>query len=169
MTTGHPDSHDLDKLARWHQGLCSGGPGRFPVHALFLVSGDDKLAHDVFRTFRSSFEALGASFHHLVIFGQHGTSSTVRELLSVLGLSGTSLPVLVLFSTSSSTEVCLHSLPLGTGSDDSGWEDVLRRVEEAAGDDRELSDLNSMPGVACRQLNDGPLVDIIGNVLGARS
>lgn len=167
MTTVHPDSHDLDKLARWQQSLSSGEPGEFPVHAVFLVSGHDKLAHDIFRSFRSSFESRSASFHHLIIFGQHGTSSTVRELLTVLGLPAASLPVLVLFSTSSSTEICLHSLPIGIESDDSAWEDVLRSVEEVADDGRQLSDLSSLPGVACRQLKSGPLVDIIGNVLGA--
>ena len=37
----NPDSHDLDKLTRWHEGLTAAARSPFPVCALFLVSGDN--------------------------------------------------------------------------------------------------------------------------------
>ena len=80
--TSHADSHDLDKLKRWNDGLASEKPDEFPVHALFLVSDESKAAHDVFRKFRNRFGSAGAQFHHLAIFGMHGVSSTVRGLAS---------------------------------------------------------------------------------------
>ena len=40
--TSHADSHDLDKLKRWNDGLASEKPDEFPVHALFLVSDESK-------------------------------------------------------------------------------------------------------------------------------
>ena len=76
VVSSHADNHDLDKLARWYRGLSSGESGQFPVYAVFLVTSSDSAAHDIFRRFRSSFEAHGAGFDHLVIFGQHGVSST---------------------------------------------------------------------------------------------
>ena len=63
--TSHADSHDLDKLKRWNDGLDGEKPDEFPVHALFLVSDESKAAHDVFRKFRDRFESAGAQFHHL--------------------------------------------------------------------------------------------------------
>jgi hypothetical protein len=92
------DAHDLDKLARWRRSLSEDGCCGYPVSAIFLVSERDRAAHGIFRRFRSSFEALGAAFHHLVIFGQHGASSTVRGLSKELGLDPESLPSLVLYA-----------------------------------------------------------------------
>ena len=71
-----PDSHDLGKLNRWHEGLAAASTGDFPVCALFLASGEDGRAHDIFRIYRTAFEGLGAGFHDLVIFGQHGLYMT---------------------------------------------------------------------------------------------
>ena len=75
-TAETPDSHDFGKLTRWHEGLVSESGSSFPACALFLASGEDNRAHDIFRVYRSAFEELGAGFHDLVIFGQHGTSTT---------------------------------------------------------------------------------------------
>ena len=93
-----PDSHDLDKLTKWHEGLISESGSRFPVCAVFLVSGEDNRAHDIFRVYRTAFEELGAGFHDLVIFGQHGMSSACAALIPGLGLSGLQTPSLVLIS-----------------------------------------------------------------------
>ena len=96
-----PDSHDLDKLTRWHDGLISESGetgGKFPVCALFLASGDDRRAHDIFRVYRTAFEELGAGFHDLVIFGQHGVSSVSEALVPGLGLAGLRIPALALIT-----------------------------------------------------------------------
>ena len=82
-----PDNHDLDKLTRWHEGLISKTDGGFPVCAVFFTSGEDRRAHDIFRVYRTAFEELGAGFHDLVIFGQHGVSSTSVAMVPGLGLS----------------------------------------------------------------------------------
>ena len=93
----HADTHDLDKLRRWKKDL-EAAPSHAPgVFAIFLVSGEDRAAHNVFRTFRTSFEERELSFAHLVIFGQHGVSTSVRALQQELGLDETPLPTLVLF------------------------------------------------------------------------
>ena len=105
MSTGtqkemsHADRHDLDKLARWRTGLIEfGEPGAaaFPVCAIFLVSPEDRASHDVFRRYRSDFEDLGGSFHNLVIFGQHGISTTQVAFLRELGQRQDAVPLLVL-------------------------------------------------------------------------
>ena len=71
MAHGAIDKHDLDKMARWRGGL-AGRQGRaFPAHALFLVGSENQAAHGIFRSYRASFLAHGAEFHHLVIFGQY--------------------------------------------------------------------------------------------------
>ena len=89
------DQHDLDKLKRWRQSL-GDSSGDFPVYAVFLVSEADQMAHDIFRTFRKSFEERNAGFESLVIFGQHGVSEVVYALLAEFGLTASSLPVLLL-------------------------------------------------------------------------
>ena len=91
------DTHDLDKLKRWQKDLVEDTPHAPAVYALFLVSGEDTVAHDVFRKFRTSFEAREAGFAHLVIFGQHGISSTARAFQQELGLAENPLPTLVIF------------------------------------------------------------------------
>ncbi len=171
MATSHADSHDLNKLARWYEGLCVGDSGRFPVHAIFLVSAEDRAAHDVFRKFRSSFEAHAAQFHHLVIFGQHGVSATVKGLLPEFGLHIGSLPVLVLLSKKpSATTVCVLPLPGGRGRESQSlegrrWMDVLAGVEKAAERGEEAPDVASLPGLTIYQLGNRSLVDLVGGVL----
>ena len=166
MTISHADSHDLDKLKRWYQGLSSDESSRFPVHAILLVSPEDTASHDIFRAFRSSFEARAAPFQHLVIFGQHGVSSTVSRLLPELGLQPESLPVLVLFGEASATT--FQSLPLPGGAGESltcPWMEVLRLVEGAADDGKAALDLASLPGHTSHQLHRGPITELVGRVL----
>ena len=111
------------------------------MYAVFLVAPEDRYAHDVFRAFRSSFENLGASFEHLVIFGQHGVSSTVLGLLDQVGHSLKSLPMLALFSGPPADE--FQFLPLPKGS-------THKHSEESAGELIQGSEQGSMiSGGAC--------------------
>ena len=105
MSTGRADQHDLDKLARWHQDLSGGGTDEFPVYCVFLVSPDDLASHQVFRRYRSSFEDRAAGFQHLMIFGQHGISTTLKLLLAEFGLNLEQVPALALLTTPSVSTV----------------------------------------------------------------
>ena len=178
MNLSHADNHDRDKLVRWHRDLSSGPADGFPAYAVFLVSPEDRAAHDVFRAYRSSFEERGAAYQHLVIFGQHGISSTLRGLLDQFGLTQEALPLLALFSDPPAKTV--HSLPLTGGSPPDGtsessstpvvdspsepWRKVLKRLEDAAdGEDAGL-DLMSLDEVTGRHEN-GPVLELVGRVL----
>ena len=112
MTGSRADGHDLDKLERWRSALQE-GEGAFPVHALFLVSEADASAHRAFRAFRSSFEARDASFQHLVIFGQHGVSTTAVALAREVGTECPPPPVLVLLHGASPSVAYTVPLPAG--------------------------------------------------------
>ena len=135
MAGSHADIHDLDKLNRWQKDLAVAAPDAPPVFAIFLVSESDKTAHDIFRAFRSSFEERNAGFAHLVIFGQHGVSTTVHGLQEELGLPPDGLPQLVIFGGEDGTDPDVVSLPGGEAegakSDtDAPWQVALRRAEE---------------------------------------
>ena len=146
--------------------MSSGQGGRFPVYALLLVSDEDRAAHDIFRGFRYKFEARGAGFHHLVIFGQHGVSSTVNGLLSGLGLDPESLPMLVLFTGPSAPQFHLLPRPGGiAGEDDQRWAEVLAMVEEAADKGEESLCLSLIPGMTGCNLGNRTLVEVVGEVL----
>lgn len=178
MTSSRADNHDLDKLARWHKDLLAGSKGGFPAYAMFLVSAEDRIAHDVFRAFRTSFQARGAGFERLVIFGQHGLSTTVRGLLDQFGLSLQAIPVLALFASPEENQV--HHLPLprgsalhppqgetATGAINAGvglWREVLGNLEARAGQDDNL-DLASLHQQLSHHRGDGTLVDAVGQVL----
>ena len=169
MTTSHADAHDLDKLARWHGSLSSDEPCRFPVYALFLVSADDVAAHDVFRQFRSSFDDRAAQFQHLVIFGQHGVSRTVRDLIAKLGLEAGSFPVLVLVTGPSASTFYALPLPVGSGGDDDRrWVDVLAVVETAADKGESELVLGTIPGLTCPEVETRSLHDLVHAVLNNR-
>jgi hypothetical protein len=165
MTTSRADTHDLDKLSRWYDGLVSGDAGSFPVYAIFLVSPEDREAHDIFRRFRSSFEARAAPFHNLVIFGQHGVSSTVLSLLPDFGLDTGSLPSLALLGGLSSDTV--YSLGLKSNTWKDVLDDVLDRVERVADGSEGPLALDSFPGLAGHRLGDRSLVETVGAVLKA--
>jgi hypothetical protein len=165
------DSHDLDKLARWHRDLTASVPGKFPVYAVFLVSADDRAAHDIFRKFRSSFEARHAGFERLVIFGQHGVSSTTRSLLGKFGLPQNATPTLALIIPSEAGRVYTLPLPSGDviaaspGQPAAPWQDVFIKVESAADKGEQRIDLASLPEVVSRQLGNSPLDKLVGKLL----
>ena len=167
-----PDRHDLDKLTRWHEGLMSASGQGFPVCALFLASGEDNRAHDIFRTYRTAFEEMGAGFHDLVIFGQHGMSTTCAALIPGLGLSGLQTPALVLINSGDAGFV-LHTtgLPVGAlaegGSeeDNSGipWRKVLESIKQATAGGTELS-LDDVNGLDRTEYSGWTLVETVGAV-----
>ena len=163
-----PDSHDLDKMTRWHDGLTTQTGGGFPVCALFLASGDDSRAHDIFRVYRTAFEELDAGFHDLVIFGQHGSSSTSAALVPGLGLSGLEIPALVLITPGNqpvchTTTLPAGALETGTEDDDAAWMKALEIIREAASSGKELS-LESGTGLERRGFPSGTLADTVGRV-----
>ena len=166
-----PDSHDLDKLTKWHEGLTSAADGRFPVCALFLVTGEDRRAHDIFRVYRAAFEELGAGFHDLVIFGQHGVSSTSSALGPELGLSGLQVPSLVLISMEDPPVCHATALPAGVLAEgeleeegqDIPWKRALEIIRKSAGDGSQFS----LDGVKCLEQRDfpsGTLAEFVGRV-----
>lgn len=170
MAASNADQHDEDKLARWQRDLAGGVSGSFPLHALFLVSEEDRAAHDVFRAFRSHFEELGAGFQHLVIFGQHGLSVTTKSLLPELGLSDDSLPSLAMFTQQDAKSV--HVLRLIEGNPDLSrpeesqpWRKVLNKVEEAVGGQGSGLDLSSVQGIVEKDTGDRPMVELVGKLL----
>jgi len=127
--TSRADTHDLDKLRRWHKDLADTPVGAPPVFAIFLVGGEDRAAHDVFRAFRASFEESNLGFAHLVIFGQHGVSDTAIALRRKFGVDAETSPRLVLFSGEGARPE-IHSLPPGEGDGphadaDVGWREAL--------------------------------------------
>ena len=140
MTTA-ADRHDAGKLRRWRDDLSESPDRSFPVYAMFLVSGEDKLAHNVFREFRAGFEETGAGFGNLVIFGQHGVSAAVHSMLDELGLDGDALPLLALWQESEFPRVWTVSLPAGetsgevaeTGGGGLLLEQVMRVASGASG------------------------------------
>jgi hypothetical protein len=132
---------------------------------VFLVSDDDRAAHDIFRQFRTSFEARGAGFEHLVIFGQHGISTTVLGLLASLGLPGHAAPLLAVFASPSATTI--YTLPLAGAEEDAEgpWREALARVEDAADQGEKALNPASLPGFTARQLKDGPLLEMAGQLV----
>ncbi|MCE2463048.1 MAG: hypothetical protein J4F46_03910 [Dehalococcoidia bacterium] len=173
MTTSRADSHDLDKLERWCGDLCAEETGRFHAHAIFLVSADDAVAHAVFRDYRFSFEAHGAAFRHLVIFGQHGISSTARKLLAEFGLPPGATPTLVLYPESSASNAYALPLPGGDGNDNNRlWSEVLSRIESAAEADEDSlnpEDLETLTGLTKRQVACGSLTELAKGALESLS
>ena len=170
MTASYADSHDLDKMARWYGGLSSNEWDGFPAHVMFLVSAGDHAAHDIFRRFRSNFESRAAPFHNLVIFGQHGVSSTVRGMLAQLGLHPGSTPALILFEGASATTVYVLPLAAGIGNDDGQvWEGILAKVEEASDTAKYRLDLSIIPGVTAHPIGERLLLDLVAEVLSGLS
>ena len=170
-----PDSHDLDKLNRWHEGLkleSGESDGGFPVCALFLASGEDRRAHDIFRVYRTAFEGLGADFHDLVIFGQHGLSSTCSALKTGLGLSSLQTPSLVLISVTDgglvfhTTGLPAGALAPGKQEEDSGevpWKMALEAIKRSVEEGSELS-LNGVKGLERSDFSGGSLSETVAKV-----
>lgn len=167
----HADRHDLDKLARWKAGLDAGESGRssFPVCAIFLVSGEDRASHDIFRRYRSAFEELGCGFHHLVIFGQHGVSTTQQAFLAEVGLYQSSVPVLAI-AAMSGARGAVYTIELPKGDRDGDldetqiWGVALGAVRGAVADGSTL-ELGQIEGVASGDLRQGSLEDTVNRVM----
>ena len=164
----HADGHDLDKLVRWKSDLSTAEKNAFPIYAAFLVSGEDRYSHDVFRRYRSAFGELGAGFQHLVIFGQHGTSTTLLSFLSELSLDWEIVPVLALTANPTSSAAVTIALPKGTGEEgfeSSGpWNQALDRIREASRDGNSL-DPARLDGVTHQAFTSGALVSAVDRVL----
>lgn len=141
--SNHFDEHDHDKLMRWQADLAAGpiDPEGFPAMALFLVKPQATGAHEIFRRYRTEFENRNASFAHLVVFGMHGVSATVRGLLDQAGLTQDDLPLMMLAPSADPCAVTAVRLPPGEsieGADDpngggtcdylAAWQDVLDRI-----------------------------------------
>ena len=166
----HADRHDLDKLARWKEGLDSADAGAsdFPACAIFLVSPEDRASHDIFRRYRSVFEELGGGFHHLVIFGQHGVSTTQTAFLSEVGMEQASVPLLAIAPMGDETgSVACLELPKGGYDgeldDSEAWGTVLEQVRVAATGDSRLV-LDAAKGVKSGQFRRGPLSEAVAAV-----
>ena len=43
MSNNYAENHDLEKLMRWRNDLSKEPANHFPVHAVFLVSSEDRL------------------------------------------------------------------------------------------------------------------------------
>ena len=168
----HADRHDLDKLARWKAGLdAAGGSGEssFPACAIFLVTAEDRASHDIFRRYRSAFEELGSGFHHLVIFGQHGVSTTQQAFLAEVGLDQSSVPLLVAvpISEESNSAYCIELQkgdPLGGLDESQPWGAALEAIRIAASGQSLLS-LDNVDGVRSGGFRRGSLTDTVGRVL----
>ena len=175
----HADRHDLDKLARWKAGLdasADDGTVSFPACAIFLVSPEDRASHDIFRRYRSAFEELGGGFHHLVIFGQHGVSSTQVAFLAELGMAQASVPLLAIApmpgaAAGAGSVYCLE-LPKGERDgeldDTQIWGAALEAVRDAVARKAGLS-LVGVDGVRAATLRRGRLYAAVDGVLNELS
>ena len=140
------DRHDLDKLTRWKTALDAApnnNPNPFPTCAIFLVSPDDRAAHHIFRQYRAAFEELGANFHHLIIFGQHGISTTATTFLTELDLEQDNIPQLAIVPLPEATRVYHIPLPKGDQTeelnDNQSWREILTRIRAAAANQSPLT------------------------------
>ncbi len=171
MSNNYAENHDLEKLIRWRKDLSKETVNHFPVHAVFLVSSNDRLAHDVFRSFRSSFESLNAGFRHLTIFGQHGLSSTARRLLREFRLDDDEYPTLVLLVGAESESMFTLPLPAGDSPIDLNldenrpWQLVLAAVEAAANEDSILKLASGSKVVGPTETGE-PLKRLVDRLLG---
>ena len=162
----HADRHDREKLDRWRQGLDDSQPDPFPVCAVFLVSESDQAAHDTFRKFRDSFESRNSGFHNLVIFGQHGVSTTVKGLLAELDLPSDELPWLVIAGGAEAEQVTVLPLPPGDGTQDPMPEDLLGHLESEIDRGTGASGLEYLTVGKVRKLGGSKLNQVAGELLG---
>ncbi len=167
----HADRHDLDKLARWKDGLDAADveAEAFPACAIFLVSPDDRLSHDIFRRYRTVFEELGGGFHHLVIFGQHGVSTTQVAFLDEVGFVQQNVPLLAIAPMSSGLEsVYCVELPKGDRDgeldDSQTWGPVLESLRASASNASPLA-LSDVEGVSTATFRRGSLTGAVDEVL----
>ena len=165
----HADRHDLDKLKRWKRDLEAMPEDAPPVFAVFLVSAGDRVAHDIFRAFRDSFQERNLGFCHLVIFGQHGVSETAKRLQAELDLPEEALPALVFFGEDTGVNPGVVPLPAGTDNharlvDGCDWHAALARVEAIA--DQSRAARPSEPTRALNQRLNGLCHVVVGSLEG---
>ena len=177
MAATRADTHDLDKLDRWRKGLEEAEAGAFPAIAIFLVSEAHRLSHYIFREYRTSFETRGAEFHHLVIFGQHGISTTVTGFLRQACLDLDCLPSLALVTGPEAMQAHLVPLPTGERPDpDVGpdqeqqtvepWRVTLDRLESAADTGSASVDYSGISGVRTVDLGGLHLMGLVSELQG---
>ena len=177
MAATRADTHDSDKLDRWRKGLEEAEAGAFPAIAIFLVSEAHRLSHDIFREYRASFETRGAEFHHLVIFGQHGISTTVTGFLHQASLDLDCLPSLALVTGPEAMQAHLVPLPTGERPDpDVGpdqeqqtvepWRVTLDRLESAADTGSASVDYSGISGVRTVDLGGLHLMGLVSELQG---
>ena len=171
----HADRHDLEKLARWRDGLAVAGESGFPVFAAFLVTGEDRASHDIFRRYRSAFEEMAAGFSSLVIFGQHGASTTMAAMLAELGLTMEQVPALALLPNTGALNANTDeafTLTLSKGNADGElddaepWGQALDCIGRAARDNA-APDFGGVAGVVQRRLESGGLTPAIERALAS--
>lgn len=172
QSLSHADSHDLDKLARWKAGLDTAGASgdsTFPACAIFLVTGEDRASHDIFRRYRSAFEDLGGGFHHLVIFGQHGVSTTQQAFVEQVGRGQESVPMLLVVPMDAGTST-VYAIELPKGDRDGEldetqtWGAALAAVRAAASTGAPIS-LDGIDGISARVLPGGSLTGTVDRAL----
>ena len=177
MAATRADTHDSDKLDRWRKGLEEAEAGAFPAIAIFLVSEAHRLSHYIFREYRTSFETRGAEFHHLVIFGQHGISTTVTGFLRQACLDLDCLPSLALVTGPEAMQAHLVPLPTGEGPDTdpspaqeqetaAPWRVTLDRLESAADAGSAGVDYSGIPGVRTVELGGLDLMGLVSELQG---
>ena len=168
----HADRHDLDKLARWKADLESSsekGETGLPFCAIFLVGPEHRASHDIFRRYRSAFEELGGGFHNLVIFGQHGVSTTQSAFLGELGLEQGGVPVLAIAQLSSGTDA-VHCIELPKGDyqgeldDAQTWGVALKSLGGSVSEGTGPS-LEGIGGVESGGFRSGPLGGTVDAVM----
>lgn len=101
--------HDYDKLLKWDKQISIELAKPFPLHSVFLVTDEDPDAHDAFRLFRDWMARFDAPFSSLVIFGQHGRSDTMVDLVKAFGLTLENVPYMILFKAYSDDAVACYS------------------------------------------------------------
>jgi hypothetical protein len=165
-------------MERWRQGLVGEDKDGFPVCAIFLVSREDRLSHDIFRRYRDNFKSRNAEFHHLTIFGQHGISSSVTGILDRLKLPLESIPYLVISPGVQANQLGIIKLPPGDHSGPSPaleresnlnepWQLVLDLVDEAAEEGSTSVDISEISRAFDFKLNGKNLIDLVNSLLAA--
>ena len=164
MASNGGEQHDLEKLVKWCDSLSQEVANPLAVYTMFLISPEAEAAQDVFRRFRSSFEARQAPFHQLIQFGRHGASASVRGLALGLTPDAGSIPALVLFASPCAPDVTV--LPLGgdAGNDGGAWSLVLSHLESALDARARGLDLAGLPGVHRHQLAGRSVLEVTSGI-----
>ena len=128
--------------------------------------------------FAGSFEERDAGFQNLVIFGQHGVSSTVRAVASRLGLEGEPLPQLALLVSGGMPRLYSLGLPAGdveeSGAGQAGREPVaaqraLSGVEELVDGRKSGLEEGEIDGLTRRELPDMGLAALVEELIAELS